>query len=140
LTEKRHAVEFLRRRYASAIRSGDDRTALRLRLQLDRVLNGRLAQAPLDRPGKVLAFAAGIARGVGRSAARRQEEEYQANEASSLVSRVSHVVPASEHSDDRRRTGSSLLGTIWLAAGPGFGGAEGGIVAAVDEDVPGQRA
>jgi hypothetical protein len=45
--EKRSAVEFLRRRYASAIRKGDDRTALRLRLQLDRVLNGRLAQAPL---------------------------------------------------------------------------------------------
>jgi hypothetical protein len=45
--EERHAVEFLRRRWASAIQSGDDRTATRLRLQLDRVLNGRLAQAPL---------------------------------------------------------------------------------------------
>jgi hypothetical protein len=47
VAEKRDAVEFLRRRYASAIQSGDDRTALRLRLELDRVLNGRLAQAPL---------------------------------------------------------------------------------------------
>jgi hypothetical protein len=45
--EERKTVEFLRRRWASAIQSGDDRTAMRLRLQLDRALNGRLAQAPL---------------------------------------------------------------------------------------------
>ena len=98
MIEKRHEVEFLRRRYASAIRSGDDRTALRLRLQLDRVLNGRLARAPL------------------------------------------RVVPASGSPDERRRADSSLLATIWLAAGSGFGGTEGEMVAAVDEDVPGQRA
>lgn len=47
MIEERKTVEFLRRRWASAIQSGDDRTATRLRLQLDRTLNGRLAQAPL---------------------------------------------------------------------------------------------
>ena len=33
-------IEFLKRRYASAIRSGDDQTASRLRTQLDRLMNG----------------------------------------------------------------------------------------------------
>jgi hypothetical protein len=47
LSEERNAVEFLRRRWASAIDSGDDRTATRLRAQLDRIMNGRLARANL---------------------------------------------------------------------------------------------
>ena len=34
-------IEFLRRRYASAIAAGDDRTALRLRGELDRLMNDR---------------------------------------------------------------------------------------------------
>ena len=33
-------VQFLKRRYASAIRSGDDQTASRLPAELDRRLNG----------------------------------------------------------------------------------------------------
>ena len=33
-------IEFLKRRYASAIRCGDDRTATRLRAELDRLMNG----------------------------------------------------------------------------------------------------
>jgi hypothetical protein len=33
-------VQFLKRRYASAIRSGDQRTATRLRAELDRLMNG----------------------------------------------------------------------------------------------------
>jgi hypothetical protein len=36
-----HAViEFLKRRYASAIARGDDQTATRLRAELDRLMNG----------------------------------------------------------------------------------------------------
>jgi hypothetical protein len=36
-----HAViEFLKRRYASAIARGDDQTATRLRQELDRLMNG----------------------------------------------------------------------------------------------------
>jgi hypothetical protein len=34
-------IEFLRRRYASAIACGDDRTAARLRAELDRLMNDR---------------------------------------------------------------------------------------------------
>jgi hypothetical protein len=34
-------IDFLRRRYASAIASGDDRTAARLRGELDRLMNDR---------------------------------------------------------------------------------------------------
>ena len=34
------AVTFLKRRFASAIRCGDDRTATRLRVELDRLMNG----------------------------------------------------------------------------------------------------
>jgi hypothetical protein len=33
-------VQFLKRRYASAIRSGDHQTAKRLRAELDRLMNG----------------------------------------------------------------------------------------------------
>lgn len=33
-------AEFLKRRYARAIESGDDRTAKRLRAQIDRLING----------------------------------------------------------------------------------------------------
>lgn len=33
-------IEFLRRRYANAIARGDDRTASRLRAELDRIMNG----------------------------------------------------------------------------------------------------
>lgn len=39
-TPSRPEADFLRRRFASAIRSGDDRTATRLRLELDRLING----------------------------------------------------------------------------------------------------
>jgi hypothetical protein len=39
------AIQFLRRRYASAIGCGDDRTATRLRAELDRLLNGHAANA-----------------------------------------------------------------------------------------------
>jgi hypothetical protein len=34
-------IQFLKRRYASAIGCGDDRTATRLRAELDRLMNGR---------------------------------------------------------------------------------------------------
>ncbi len=52
-------VEFLKRRYASAIERSDDRTAARLRVEIDRLLNGapaaralagRLADALSQRP------------------------------------------------------------------------------------------
>ena len=36
----RAIIEFLKRRYASAIACGDDQTASRLRAQLDRLMNG----------------------------------------------------------------------------------------------------
>lgn len=39
VTSSQPTVEFLRRRFASAIRSGDGRTASRLRLELDRLMN-----------------------------------------------------------------------------------------------------
>ena len=38
-------IRFLKRRYASAIGCGDDRTATRLRAELDRLMNGRAAEA-----------------------------------------------------------------------------------------------
>jgi len=38
-------IQFLRRRYASAIGRGDDQTATRLRAELDRLLNGRAANS-----------------------------------------------------------------------------------------------
>lgn len=38
-------IQFLRRRYASAIGCGDDRTASRLRAELDRLLNGGAANS-----------------------------------------------------------------------------------------------
>ena len=41
----RLVVEFLKRRFASALRCGDDRTATRLRAQLDRLMNGSAAAA-----------------------------------------------------------------------------------------------
>ena len=40
------AVTFLKRRFASALRSGDERTATRLRAELDRLMNGPRAAAP----------------------------------------------------------------------------------------------
>ena len=46
----RLVVEFLKRRFASALRCGDDRTATRLRTQLDRLMNGRAAAAPPPDP------------------------------------------------------------------------------------------
>jgi hypothetical protein len=42
------AVTFLKRRFASAIRCGDDRTATRLRAELDRLMNG--AEPPARPP------------------------------------------------------------------------------------------
>jgi hypothetical protein len=44
----RAVVQFLKRRYASAIRCGDDRTATRLRAELDRLINGPASRS--DRP------------------------------------------------------------------------------------------
>ena len=38
-------IQFLKRRYASAIGCGDDRTASRLRAELDRLLNGASGNA-----------------------------------------------------------------------------------------------
>ncbi|MGH6901126.1 MAG: hypothetical protein ACREIR_00140 [Geminicoccaceae bacterium] len=38
-------IQFLKRRYASAIGCGDDRTATRLRAELDRLMNGRAAKS-----------------------------------------------------------------------------------------------
>jgi hypothetical protein len=38
-------IQFLKRRYASAIGRGDDRTASRLRAELDRLLNGPAGNA-----------------------------------------------------------------------------------------------
>ena len=46
----RLAVAFLKRRFASALRLGDDRTATRLRAQLDRLMNGKAAAAPPPDP------------------------------------------------------------------------------------------
>jgi hypothetical protein len=46
----RLVVEFLKRRFASALGCGDDRTATRLRAQLDRLMNGRAAAAPPPDP------------------------------------------------------------------------------------------
>ena len=46
----RLAVAFLKHRFASALRLGDDRTATRLRAQLDRLMNGKAAAAPPTDP------------------------------------------------------------------------------------------
>jgi hypothetical protein len=46
----RRVVDFLKRRFASALRCGDDRTATRLRAQLDRLMNGSAAAAPCPDP------------------------------------------------------------------------------------------
>jgi hypothetical protein len=45
---ERAVIEFLKRRWASAIRCGDDRTATRLRAELDRLINGPVGGA--ERP------------------------------------------------------------------------------------------
>ena len=37
-------IQFLKRRYASAIGCGDEQTATRLRIELDRLLNGCAAK------------------------------------------------------------------------------------------------
>jgi hypothetical protein len=50
------AVDFLKRRFASAIRCGDDRTASRLRVELDRLMNG--ARRPIPPPDPELPPAA----------------------------------------------------------------------------------
>jgi hypothetical protein len=49
-------VDFLKRRFASAIRCGDDRTASRLRVELDRLMNG--ARRPIPPPDPELPPAA----------------------------------------------------------------------------------
>ena len=49
----RPAVDFLKRRFASAIQCGDDRTATRLRAELDRLMNGPRARGERD-PGPEL--------------------------------------------------------------------------------------
>jgi hypothetical protein len=40
------ALSFLKRRFASAIRCGDERTATRLRTELDRLMNGAKPPPP----------------------------------------------------------------------------------------------
>jgi hypothetical protein len=45
-TTCRPPVDFLKRRFASAIRCGDDRTATRLRRELDRLMNGAKPATP----------------------------------------------------------------------------------------------
>ena len=40
------AVSFLKRRFASALRCGDERTATRLRTELDRLMNGAKPPPP----------------------------------------------------------------------------------------------
>jgi len=45
-TSGQTAVIFLKRRFASAIRCGDERTATRLRVELDRLMNGGKPAAP----------------------------------------------------------------------------------------------
>ena len=44
-TTERPAVDFLKRRFAGAILCGDARTATRLRIELDRLINGAGAPA-----------------------------------------------------------------------------------------------
>jgi hypothetical protein len=57
-------VEFLKRRYARAIECGDDRTATRLRAEIDRLING---------PPALLSFADRVgAAGSRRSAGAAQ--------------------------------------------------------------------
>ncbi len=46
-------VEFLKRRYASAIERGDDPTATRLRVEIDRLINGAPARALAGRVARV---------------------------------------------------------------------------------------
>jgi hypothetical protein len=53
----RPVVDFLKRRFASAIRCGDERTATRLRAELDRLMNGA-GRAPAPDPGPELPPAA----------------------------------------------------------------------------------
>ena len=64
-------VEFLKRRYASAIERDDDRTAARLRAEIDRLING----APAAR-----AFAGWVPGASSRpsagSAQRQHEHDY----------------------------------------------------------------
>ena len=45
-TTYRPTVDFLKRRFANAIRCGDDRTATRLRRELDRLMNGAKPATP----------------------------------------------------------------------------------------------
>ena len=49
-TSRRPAVDFLKRRFANAIRCGDDRTATRLRVELDRLMNGARRSIPPPDP------------------------------------------------------------------------------------------
>ncbi len=59
-------AEFLKRRYARAIECGDDRTAARLRAEIDRLING---------PATVLSLADRVARaGSRRSAGAAQPQ------------------------------------------------------------------
>jgi hypothetical protein len=53
----RPVVDFLKRRFANAIRCGDERTATRLRTELDRLMNGTRS-APAPDPGPELPPAA----------------------------------------------------------------------------------
>ena len=58
MSEQRHAIDFLRRRYASAIVRDDMDTACRLRLQLDAIMNrARLADSGSAEAPAAFAFA-----------------------------------------------------------------------------------
>lgn len=45
MADEQRALVFLKRRFARAIENGDHETATRLRLELDLLMNGRLARA-----------------------------------------------------------------------------------------------
>ena len=58
MSEQRQVIEFLRRRYASAILRDDAETAGRLRAQLDRLINHAGGPPRADRAGAPVASAA----------------------------------------------------------------------------------
>ena len=64
-------VEFLKRRYASAIEHGDARTATRLRAEIDRRLNGTPAAGALT--GGVIDM--GARRSVGQGRLQPQHDD-----------------------------------------------------------------
>ena len=61
-------IDFLRRRYARAVASGDDQTAARLRAELDRLMNGA---APEPDPARARSRAAAGSLSAGGAGRRR---------------------------------------------------------------------